>query len=88
MGKRGVSTGFTSMGHMMSVILKSSLSKFNWKQFTASADVGDLSTLAELVKEGKIKPHIEKTFSQTEIPVAIGYIEQMRTRGKVAIVWE
>jgi NADPH:quinone reductase-like Zn-dependent oxidoreductase len=36
---------------------------------------------------GKIKVYIDKTFPYTEIPAAIGYIEAMRTRGKVAMVW-
>jgi NADPH:quinone reductase-like Zn-dependent oxidoreductase len=41
-----------------------------------------------LIQNGKIKVHIEKTYSYKEIPQAIGYIEAMRTRGKVAMVWE
>jgi D-arabinose 1-dehydrogenase-like Zn-dependent alcohol dehydrogenase len=41
-----------------------------------------------LIQRGKIKVHIEKTYSYKEIPQAIGYIEAMRTKGKVAMVWE
>ena len=37
---------------------------------------------------GKIKVHIEKTYSYKEIPEAIKYIEAMRAKGKVAMVWE
>jgi len=88
MGKRGVLTGFTTMGHMISVLLKKAFSKFPLVQFTAEANTKDLETLALLVQSRKIKAHIEKTYSYKQIPEAVGYIEAMRTRGKVVMVWE
>jgi len=88
MGRRGIIIGFTTMGHMLSVALKKPFSKFPLTQFTASANPKDLETLASLVQSGKIKVHIEKTYPFEKIPEAIGYIEAMRTRGKVAMVWE
>ncbi|WP_207429408.1 NAD(P)-dependent alcohol dehydrogenase [Pedobacter sp. SYSU D00535] len=87
MGQRGVMVGFTSMPHMLSVIFKAKLSKYPLAQFTAETNTPDLETLASLVKTGKIKVHIDATYSHQEIPEAIGYIEAMRTRGKVAMVW-
>jgi NADPH:quinone reductase-like Zn-dependent oxidoreductase len=86
MGRRGVLTGFTTMGHMMSVLLRKSFGKFPLAQFTAEANSKDLQTLAGLVKAGEVTVHIEKTFPFEKIPEAIGYIEAMRTRGKVAMV--
>lgn len=88
MGRRGVMIGFTTMGHMISVLLKKMFSKFPLIQFTAEANTKDLNTLAALVQSREIKVHIEKTFSYRELPQAIGYIEAMRTRGKVAMLWE
>ena len=88
MGRRGVMVGFTTMGHMMSVLLKKMFSKFPLSQFTAEANAKDLNTLAALVQSGELKARIEKTFSYQELPQAISYIEAMRTRGKVAMVWE
>ena len=88
MGRRGVLVGFTSMGHMMSVLFKSAFSKFPLTQFTAEANTKDLEILASLIQNEKIKVHIEKTFPYKKIPEAIGYIEAMRTKGKVAMVWE
>ena len=87
MGKRGVVVGFTNMKSMMSLMLSASLSKFNLAQFTAEANSKDLATLAELVANGKVKPHIEKEFPYDKIPEAIGYIESMRTKGKVTMTW-
>jgi len=87
MGKRGVTIGFTTIGHMISVQLKSSFSKFPLAQFTAEANTKDLETLAVLIQNDKIKVHIEKIYSYKKLPEAISYIEAMRTRGKVAMVW-
>lgn len=88
LGKRGVMVGFTSMGHMMSVLIKKGFSKFPLTQFTVEAKNEDLNTLAYLIKEGEIKPHIEKIYAYSRIPEAIEYIESMRTKGKVTISWD
>lgn len=88
MGKRGVSIGFTSMGHMIKVQLSKLFNKFPLVQFTASGNADDYATLARLVSEGKLRPHLEKSYPYTELPEAIRYIEAMRTRGKVVIDWE
>lgn len=87
MGKRGVMVGFTGMGHMMSTLLRKMVGRFPLIQFTAVANASDLQTLASLASEGKIKPQIEKLFTYQKIPDAIGYIEAMRTRGKVVMQW-
>lgn len=87
MGQRGVMVGFTSIGHMMGLLLKNVFVKFPLAQFTAAANKKDLDTLSALMGSGQIKVYIEKTFPYKEIPAAISYIEAMRTRGKVAMVW-
>ncbi len=87
MGKRGVVTGFTSMRHMIGVTFKKAFGKFPLSQFTAVATNKDLEILASLAGEGRLKPHIDKTYTYTEIPTAISYIESMRTKGKVVMVW-
>jgi NADPH:quinone reductase-like Zn-dependent oxidoreductase len=88
MGERGVGVGFTTMGHMIAQTLKGAIGKFPLTQFTAKANTKDLETLALLIQNGAITVHIEKTYPYKEIPEAIRYIEAMRTRGKVAMVWE
>lgn len=87
MGRRGVLIGFTTMRHMFSTLFRKVFSKFPLIQFTVTVNSRDLQTLATLVEEGKIKPQIEKIFSSSEMPEAIGYIEAMRTRGKVVMKW-
>jgi len=87
LGQRGVTVGFTTMKHMILLLFKTALSKFNLIQFTAKANTEDLEILASLIQNGKIKVHIEKTYLYKKIPEAISYIEDMRTKGKVAMVW-
>jgi len=87
LGKRGVLLGFTTMRHMISVLAKSVFSKFPLIQFTSEANTKDLEILASLIQSKQIKVHIEKTFSYKNIPEVISYIEAMRTKGKVAMIW-
>jgi len=87
MGQRGVSVGFTTMGHMMSVLFKKAFSKFPLTQFTAEINKHDLEILASLIHDRKIRVHIDKTYPYSKIPEAIEYIEAMHTKGKVAMVW-
>lgn len=88
MGNRGITIGFTNMGHMFRLLLKKAVNKFPLAQFTAEANSKDLEALANMVAEGKIKAHIEKVYPYTELPDALGYIEAMRTRGKVVVEWD
>jgi len=88
MGKRGVLVGFTTLGQMASVMLRKSFGKFPLVSFTAKPNKEDLETLAGFIREGKVKPYIEKIFAAAETADAIAYIEAMRTRGKVVMVWE
>ncbi len=88
MGQRGVVVGFTTMHHILWLMIKASLSSFPLVQFTAKANTEDLEQLASLILEGKIKVHIDRIYPYSKIPEAISYIEAMRTRGKVAIDWE
>lgn len=87
MGKRGVMVGFTTMGHMLSTLSSKLFGKFPLIQFTAAANEADLQTLATLVAQGKLQPQLEKIYSYKELPEAISYIENMRTRGKVVMQW-
>ena len=76
------------MKHMMGVMLSSLFSKFKLTQFTASANNKDLTTLAQMITDKSVRPYIQKTYKYGDIPEAIGYIEAMRTQGKVAMTWE
>jgi NADPH:quinone reductase-like Zn-dependent oxidoreductase len=88
MGKRGVELGFTSMGHIISLMGKTAFGKFPLVQFTAKITTEDLEVVASLIKNGQVKVVIDKTFPFSETPEAVRYIETMRAKGKVAIISE
>lgn len=45
----------------------------------------DLQVLSELIEAGKVTPIIDRTYSLSEVPVAIRYLEKGHARGKVII---
>src|SRR5438067_1660661 len=49
---------------------------------------GDLTTLAELMESGKVKPVIDRTYKLDEIQKAVAYVEEGHARGKVILTVE
>jgi hypothetical protein len=45
----------------------------------------DLQLLTELIEAGKVMPVIDRTFSLSEVPAAIRYLDARRVRGKVVV---
>ena len=45
----------------------------------------DLAALAELMKSGKMKSVIDRTYKLSEVPAAVRYVEEGHARGKVVI---
>ncbi len=88
MGRRGVMIGFTNMKHMLTLLLKAKSGNISIKNFTVAINTNSLEEVASLVQNRRIMPNIDKIFSFEQVPEALAYIERMRTRGKVAIVWE
>ena len=64
------------------------LSKFGNQQMgmmMAQLKHDDLAVLADLLKSGKIKAVIDRTYKLSDLPDAIRYLEQGHARGKVVI---
>jgi len=53
--------------------------------YSSGPNKGDLATLKELIEAGKITPVIDRTYSLSETPEAIRYLEEGHARGKVII---
>jgi alcohol dehydrogenase len=54
--------------------------------FRSDPDGQDLTFLASLMHEGKLRSVIDRRFTLSETPAAVGYVETGRARGKVVIV--
>jgi NADPH:quinone reductase-like Zn-dependent oxidoreductase len=48
----------------------------------------DLTTLRDMLAEGKIRSVIDRTYRFSEVPEAIRYVETGRARGKVVVKFE
>jgi len=53
--------------------------------FTVTPNREDLESLRGLIEAGNLTPVIDRTYSLSEVPEAIGYLEEGHARGKVAI---
>ena len=45
----------------------------------------DLTFLADLIQAGKVKPVIDRTYTLSQLPEAIRYLEEGHARGKVVM---
>ncbi len=53
--------------------------------FVAKPNAENLVVLKELIEAGKVTPVIDRTYSLSELPKAINYLEEGHARGKVVI---
>ncbi|HML23286.1 MAG TPA: NAD(P)-dependent alcohol dehydrogenase [Aggregatilinea sp.] len=87
---RYIFVGFSTMGHMISTTLRGMwITRTSDKKFifmgTAKPNQPDLLILSEMLTAGKIMPCIDRTYSLSEVPDAIRYMESRRIHGKVVI---
>ena len=52
----------------------------------ATMNKADLGILSDLMRSGKVKPVIDRTYTLSQVPEAIRYLEAGHARGKVVIV--
>jgi NADPH:quinone reductase-like Zn-dependent oxidoreductase len=53
--------------------------------FVAKENHEDMLALKELIESGKVTPVIDRTYSLSEVPEAIRYLEEGHAQGKVVI---
>lgn len=77
-----------SAGLLASMLLQPAVALFVSQKLTgifAKVNRNDLEILSQLVDSGKLKPVLDRSYSLSETPDAIRYVEQCHTRGKVTI---
>lgn len=55
-------------------------------RYTVEANGDELAEIAALVDEGKVKPHIDRTFPLNEAAEALSLVEQRHSTGKIVLV--
>ncbi len=51
----------------------------------AKENAADLSVIRELLETGKVAPAVDRTFTLSEVPAAIRYLQEGKSRGKIVI---
>jgi NADPH:quinone reductase-like Zn-dependent oxidoreductase len=86
---RYVSAGGTLRQIFEGMLLGRFFSEKDGKKLTfmgiAKVEQADLNTLAVLLSEGKIAPHIDRSYPLSEIAPAMRYVEDTHAQGKVVI---
>jgi len=75
-------------GLLGTIVYAKMLSPFVSQKFgmmLAELNPGDLKIIADLMQSGKVTPVIDKTYTLSEVPEALHYLEQGHARGKVVI---
>jgi NADPH:quinone reductase-like Zn-dependent oxidoreductase len=72
----------------MKIRMAQSFASQQFVTFRSDPDKQDLTFLANLMQEGKLRSMIDRRYTLNEVPAAVGYVETGRARGKVVIVPE
>ena len=86
-GGGGVNDGRWT-GPLVGVIKMLTLKRFVTQEMSmmlAEMNNKDLSILADLMQTGKVKPVIDRTYTLSQLPEAMRYLEEGHARGKVVI---
>jgi NADPH:quinone reductase-like Zn-dependent oxidoreductase len=84
----GVSRGGSLIGPLGLIVRGQALSRFVRHRLlvlTATPSRENLATLKELAESGKVVPVIDRTYSLSDVPEAIRYVEGEHARAKVVI---
>lgn len=87
---RCIIIGFTTLWHMAKQMIGGRLATRGTSQSiralgSAKPNRADLQTLKTMIENGKIDPHVDRTFTLAEAPDAMRYLEGGQVKGKIAI---
>ena len=74
-----------SMGKPLKALIMKPFVSQQMGMMMAELKQSDLSFIADLMQNGKVKPVIDRTYKLSEIQQAIAYVEEGHARGKVII---
>ncbi len=74
-----------SFARMLQLMFMSMTGAKNMKSMLANVNQKDLLIILELIKEGKVKPIIDKRYPLSEAAEAVRYLEEGHARGKIVV---
>lgn len=84
-GEAGMGKWIGPFGRPLKGWAMSKLGDQRLSMILASLNKDDLAILADLMQSGKVTPVIDRHYPLSEVPAAIRYLEEGRTRGKIVI---
>lgn len=78
-------TGHGGMRYVLKAFLLAPFMHQQGQPFMLQNNQKDLVALKELIEAGKVKPVIDRTYSLSDVPQALGYASKGHVSGKVAI---
>ena len=76
---------FGPIGRIIRALVLSPFVSQTVRMFEEKEKKEDLIVLKDLIEAGKVTPVIDRTYPLSEVPSAIGYLEEGHARGKVVI---
>ncbi len=84
-GRHIPNSGHSGMPYIIKALAVSMFVRRQGRTYVATPKRGDLLQLKELIEAGKVTPVIDKTYSLSEFPEAMRYLNEGHARGKVVI---
>ncbi len=79
-------TGHGGMSYVLKAYFFSAFMRQHARPFLSVPSAEDLAHLKDLIETGKVMPIIDRTYSLSETPAALRYLEEDHARGKVVII--
>ena len=84
-GGEGGDRWIGAVGRSIRALVVSPFVSQRMRMIVATANTEDLQFLKELIEAAKVTPVIDRTYSLSEVPDAIRYLNDGHARGKIVI---
>ena len=80
-------SGHGGMSYVLKAFALEPFDRHIGKMKIADLKKGDLKEISRLAEEGRLRPHIDRTFGSDEVPAAIDYLDRGEVKGKIVITF-
>jgi NADPH:quinone reductase-like Zn-dependent oxidoreductase len=79
--------GWKTLVRLLKPLIISPFARQTLRRYLSAPKHEDLAALARMVEAGTLMPAIDRTYTASQVPAALAYIETGHARGKVAVSW-
>jgi NADPH:quinone reductase-like Zn-dependent oxidoreductase len=84
-GGEGGGRWIGAVGRSLRALVLSPFVSQRLRMIIPTANTADLQFLKELIEAGKVTPVVDRTYSLSDVPDAVRYLDEGRARGKIVI---